>query len=194
MARERETLQLQGLKRGDLASFRWVYDQNHGKIYGFALKLIGSPEIAEEITSDVFVKLWEKRAQIDTSYTISSLLFKITRDFVWNQIKKEKRIAAQKLDYLLTRGESLDIDPDSNLIYQDFLKIAEEGIALLPEKRRAAFNLRYKLGLQNEEIAQQLNISESTVRVHLSKAVQFLRDHLQSHPDFMVLLYLCWFS
>ena len=194
MEREREILHLEGLKKGDLASFRWVYDQNHEKVFGFALKLVGVPEVAEEITSDVFVKLWEKRAQIDTSYTISSLLFKITRDFVWNHIKKEKRIAAQKLDYLLTRGESLDIDPDSNLIYQDFLKIAEEGIALLPEKRRAAFNLRYKLGLQNEEIAQQLNISESTVRVHLSKAVQFLRDHLQSHPDFMVLLYLCWCS
>lgn len=196
MAIEREKEYLERLRQGELAGFKWIYDEYHAKVYGYSLKLLDNYQVAEEITEDVFVRLWEKRAMLDTSLSISGLLMKITKDFVWNHLKKEARQTRQRSQYVLERPALSTNSLESDLIFRDYLDIAEAAIRQLPEKRQLVFNLRYKTGLDNREIARRLDISETTVRVHLLKATQFLRSYLASHPEiplFFVSVYLtCW--
>lgn len=189
MIEEREQLHLERLREGDQESFRWIFNQNHPGIYGFCLKLTGQQAVSEEITSDVFVRLWHKRKIVDPSLPISHFLFKITKDLVWNYLKKESKESQQQLQYALEWNASNPPTAESELILKDYLAIAETAINLLPEKRREVFLLHYQGNLDNEEIARQLDISESTVRVHLSKAIQFLRNYLKSHPDMLFLVF-----
>ena len=182
-------MHLERLREGDQESFRWIFNQNHPRIYGFCLKLTGQQSVSEEITSDVFVRLWHKRKIVDPSFPISHFLFKITRDLVWNYLKKETKESRQQLQYALEWNASNPPTADSELILKDYLAIAETAINQLPEKRREVFLLHYQSNLDNYEIARQLDISESTVRVHLSKAIQFLRNYLKSHPDMLFLVF-----
>ena len=185
-----EKVHLQRLQNGDITSFEWIYRTYHPRVYGFCLKLVAEPQLAEEITVDVFVKIWEKRAKINVDLPIKHLLFKITRDYIWNQLKKQSKRTDQEEQYLSSRTHFTPPKVESDMILQDYLDYAEHAINKLPEKRRLVFLLHYKTGLNNQEIAQKLNISETTVRVHLSKAIKFLRDSFQSNQEivFAVLL------
>ena len=188
MAIESESEHLRQLREGDLESFKWIYDRYHEKVFGYCLKLINDHPAAQEITEDVFVRLWKKRAIVDDTVTIDGLLLKITKDFAWNYLKKASRQARQRSQYAREQLRSpVASSIESELIFQDYLNIAEAAIKQLPEKRQLVFNLRYKNGLDNREIARRLNISETTVRVHLLKATQFLRSYLASHPEIPLL-------
>lgn len=180
--------QLEKLRAGDLQSFRWVYDQQQAKVYGFCLKLLGSPVVAEEITSDVFVRLWEKRSIIDPAQPVGPLLFKITRDFSWNYLKKASRQAKHLDRYTSERTASTLARAEDDLVLTDYFKIAESAIDRLPDRQRQVFNLRYRSGLDNAQIAARLGIAETTVRVQLSKASRFLRGFLKSHPELLFVL------
>jgi len=190
MSGTRETEHLKKLQEGNVASFKWIYNRYHEKVYGYCLKLLHSELVAEEITEDVFVKVWQKKAIIDPALPISHFLFKLTKDFAWNHLKKEARKTRQRVQYDQNRQAEHAPTVESKLILQDYLEIAEAAIQQLPQKRQLVFNLRYKNGLESREIARQLNISESTVRVHLSKATQFLKTYLKSHPEMPFLCFL----
>ena len=188
MKADEQAAHLARLREGDLRSFRWIYDRDHGKVYGFCLKLLGSPAAAEEVTSDVFVRLWQKRTIVDPSVAIAPLLFKITRDLAWNHLKREARVHRQREDYRALQETSALAPVEEDLIFADYLRIAETAIAQLPQRQREIFTLRYKSGKSNQQIASELDLSESTVRVQLARAKQFLRQFLKSHPELPLLL------
>ncbi len=184
-----EKQHLTRLRSGEMASFRWVYDVYHEKVFNFCYRLSNDKQVAEEITEDVFVRVWLKRQIIDPNLPLQHLLLKITKDFVWNHLKKQSRVNRHKEQYASEHGEAAIPSVEGNLIFKDYIDITEAAIEQLPEKRRMVFNLRYKTGWDNNEIAAHLNISEATVRVHLSKATQFLRKYLNGHPE--ITFFLC---
>ena len=185
-----EQKDLQRLREGDQISFGRIYEAHHQRVYGFCFKLVSSKQVAEEITEDVFFRLWCKRAIIDPSLPISHLLFKIARDHIWNYLKKASREAQQKKQYLSSHQLAYAPDPAEDLILQNYLQVADTAIQQLPEKRQLIYKLHYKGGLGNAEIGKRLNISESTVRVHLMKAKKFLRHYLKTHLEIPLWLLL----
>ena len=56
---------LDQLRSGDLNSFRWLYNRYHQDIYQYCFTVLGQASAAEEVTSDVFLRLWQKKAIID---------------------------------------------------------------------------------------------------------------------------------
>ncbi len=150
---------------------------------------------AEEVTSDVFVRLWQKRRIIDPTKPIRPLLFKITRDYAWNYLKRESRSHQQHEAYRAQQETSALARAESDLIYEDYLRITESAIDRLPDRQQEIFRMRYKAGLTNQQIATELDLSESTVRVQLARASHFLRDFLESHPELpLILLAFGWWS
>lgn len=187
-----EKTYLEKLRKGEVAGFKWIYDRYHEKVYGYCLKLTGKQQVAEEITQDVFVRLWEKRQLIDPAYALDGLLLKFTKDFAWNYFKRLNRQRRQTSEYHTIQPTAAPSQAESDLILEDYLEIAEEAISQLPEKRQKVFNLRYRKGLDNREIAACLDISETTVRVHLYKATHFLRNYFKSHPEIPILVLSCF--
>ncbi len=191
MSLRNEKKDLERLRKGDQASFERIYYSHHPKVYGFCLKLISDRQIAEEITEDAFVKLWEKRQNIDPALPIGPFLFKITKDYIWNHLKKISRETKRREQYSSNYQASDPRNPEQELIFNDYLDFAETAIENLPEKRKLIYNLHYRSGLESREIASRLDISESTVRVHLMKARQFLHKYLKTHleiPFWLLLL------
>ena len=83
-----EGYHLEKLKKGEEKSFKWIYDRYHEKVYHYCLRFVQVASVAEEITSDTFLKLWQKRAYIDSQQPIARLLFKITKDYTIDYLRK----------------------------------------------------------------------------------------------------------
>ena len=111
------------------------------------------------------------------------LLRKMAKDHLWNYLKRENRRKQQHQDYLQERVMHKSIAIDDQLTFSEYIRLVESILEEMPEKRRKVFQLHYKGGHSYREIAQQLNIAESTVRVQLHKATKYLRAQLKKHLD-----------
>ena len=168
---------LLGLKQGSLDSFKWVYDAYHEKVYYFSLSFTKSPPDAEEITSDVFTKIWEKRTIIDPSRSLLPLLYKITKDLTWNylkrtaRIKRQREVFCQNYKYASTHGENV-------IIFGEYQAMVNKALKELPPQQGKIFVLRYLDGRDLGQIAEDLSISKNTVKSHLAKSKRYVLDYL----------------
>ena len=166
------------LTQGNEASFRWLYDRYHGKIYRYCLRLIRLQPLAEEATADVFVAVWKRREYIDPTLPFEPLLYKIAKDTAYNYLKKiatDKRLQDNFIQEVM-RGQ-VDKSGEKILIEKEALLALTEIVEHLPHKRKEIFKLRFYEGLDNPSIAQQLNISVNTVREQLARARAYLRKY-----------------
>ena len=185
MSRENTYHHLMALKNGDATSFKWIYTQYYSQIYYYSLKFIQNEIMAEEATADVFITLWKKREIINPKLPIQAFLYKIAKDTSYNYLKKIASNARLKQQYLenyptikIKNGEVLFLE-------QEQLELVNEVIQTLPPKRLEVFKLRYYEGLDNKTIANQLDISINTVKVHLAKARLYLKKNMSLEQDIL---------
>ena len=147
------------------------------KVFTQANVYLRSATLAQEITQDVFLKVWAARAQLPGINNFSSYLFIITRNEIISALRKKGRTQ-------ITPDETLEENgwiPDQQLQYKESYKLLLEGIEALPPVRCQVFKMSRLDGLTYEEIAARLNISRNGVKDHIVKALIFLRTYLFTH-------------
>jgi RNA polymerase sigma-70 factor (ECF subfamily) len=135
------------------------------------------PQDAEEITSDVFVRIWQKKAIIDTSVCLQPLLMKITKDLTWNYLKKLARKKEQHIfieNYLNTVPEVVE----DEVVLSEFEAMIHQALKKLTPQQRKIFSLRYFTGKDLNQISEELQISKNTVKVHLAKSKRMILQYL----------------
>nr|WP_319509809.1 RNA polymerase sigma-70 factor [uncultured Draconibacterium sp.] len=144
----------------------------------FALSFVRNQEIAEELVSDVFVKIWHKRAELPTIQNIKSYLFISVKNSCLSHLRKMKNnkiiLIDEYTDFLFPMVEKKDDDS----IEKEQLKRIYKAIEELPPKCREAFTLAKINGFKHREIAEIMNISEKTVNNHLVTALKKIIDSL----------------
>lgn len=180
---------LRRLQSGDSRGFRWLFDHYHHKVFSYALRLVKNRQVAEELTSDVFLKLWEKRSRIQTEGSLQQLLLTIARGLAIDHLRKVAKTAKSRELYWLDYNALLPEIVEEEKFEEDLAAI-NEAIKGLPPKRRKVFELRYKEELSYQQIAQLLNVSPNTVKVHLNKATKYLRQQLEIHYDWALVLFI----
>tara|TARA_R110002020_G_scaffold100419_1_gene237394 strand:+ start:439 stop:1014 length:576 start_codon:yes stop_codon:yes gene_type:complete len=165
------------LKEGDKAAFERIYEIFHKRIYLFCRKY-GLAELdAEEITQEVFVKLWVNRNTLDSEKSLNSYIYMISKNIIIDEFKKKIKIRAAK-EYqmsLIVPCNNVEEDMD----YMDLKNLMDETLLDLPERRREVFELSRIKGLSHKEISDELGISTKTVENHLNLAIHNFRDALQ---------------
>lgn len=175
-----DQLLLQQIKEGDKRAFEIIYLKYSAKLYNFVVSLLHDRTIAEDITQTCFLKIWEKRTNIDLEKSFSSYLFTIARNDVY---KETERLVQASKYFEKVQSKSDELDEDTiNKINALFLEShIDKLIEKLPPARREIFILNRKHHLTNKEIAQKLNISEKTVEVQMYRAMRFLKEHLKQY-------------
>ena len=169
-----ERLNILRLRKGDVNGFRWCYEEYFSTVYHFCLTLTGSEVETEELVSDVFVRIWQKREILNPAYPLKSLLFKISKDLAWNQLRKRASIQEKEANYLKTYSHPVSASGEDEFLFNEYENILQRAIANLSPQQERIFRLRYLQGHNLAQIAEQLNISKNTVKVHLAKSKNYV--------------------
>lgn len=156
---------------GELVKHRWQRVLQH------ALTFVKSYQVAEELTQDVFIQLWEKREKLAEVTSFDNYLFIVSRNLIITHIRKKlvetSTLKEQKL-------EEMFFKPDEQFEFNELVSIIQEGADLLSEPRRSVFLLSRIEGKDSDFISSELGIAKRTVRWHLAEALNFLRTHIHN--------------
>ena len=174
---DEEKLLVSLMKAGNSYAFEKLYFRYCKKLYNFIFSICKNKEDAEGLVQLVFMKVWEKRTQLDPEQSFSGYIFRIAKNDLLNRIKKKINERVY-VDYLLSRPEDLSNSVEKNINFLELNLEIERLLTHVPEKRRKIFQLSRMEGLTYREIADQLNISVNTVNTQISKTLEELRDRL----------------
>lgn len=168
---------LDRLMNADEEAFRQIFELYVKKVYHFIFGYIQEKTEAEDITQNVFIKIWEKRATIDTGKSFKGFIFTIAYRTVIDYFRQNTT--------KFNRGIIRDFSDESipSLVSAEELlnrhqldSLYEKALHSLPPKRKRIFLLSRHSGLSNKQIAEQLNISVKTVESQMTAALSSLKE------------------
>ncbi len=168
---------LSQLREGKQDAYAEIYDRFQGLLYIYACKIIKDFDEAEDIVQEVFISLWDKRSTLTIQTSLSAYLYTAVRYKFMNLLahQKVRTDYSASLQQFINKGE---FQTDNYIREKEFSAEIEKEINLLPEKMREIFILSRKQHQSNKEIAEQLNVSQKTVRNQLGNALKILRIKL----------------
>lgn len=180
---------LNRLKKGDKKAFDQVYHACKDRIYGNLLKLVKSEDIAREMLQKVFVRLWDKRGQIDPSRPIHAWLHRVAANMVIDYFRKVAR--DQKLEtHLTATAEKGYSHVAEDLYYKQLQAVFDEAIEKLSPRRKQVFKLIKLEKRSYQQVSKMLGISESTINDHIVKANQSIQEQVKRMDIAGILLLL----
>lgn len=165
------------LKQGSVSAFNAVYSLYARKLLVYVSAATKNKEDAEEIVHDIFMALWNNREKLDSSKSLSSLLFSLAYRRRIDFFRQMMRLPIYE-DYRHWQDE-LATEDHSDIEYRDFCRIFTKALETLREKPRRVITLSRLHGLSNKEISVRLGISEKTVRNINSEALKTLNETLK---------------
>ena len=164
-------LQLRIARQEDQWAYKELFTSLYSYLIHFAKTLVKSKEPAEEIVSDVFIKIWEKRGELENIENLRVYLYISTRNKAFNYLEKQKRFVTNPLEDIPAEFTSVYLNPEQLMITADMLAIIQKTIDQLPPQCRIIFKLAKEDGLKYREVAAILNISPKTVENQLAIAL-----------------------
>jgi len=166
------------IAHGDQRKFSQLMELTSEELLWFAIGFLKNKEIAEEIVSDVFVNIWNKRADLEKIINLKSYLFICVRNGCLSHLRKVKNEKIMSIESVNEYSFLPVEDPEDSLIEKEIIEQIYAAIETLPCKCKLAFTLAKINGLKYREIAEVLEISEKTVNNHLVLAVKKITELL----------------
>jgi RNA polymerase sigma-70 factor (ECF subfamily) len=157
--------------------FGKIYDRFVEKIYRFIFLKVNSQDISEDLTSETFLRCWEKYRDSNID-NVQAFLYKIARNLVVDHYREKGRVQFVSTDFLPMPGDKIDIKEK----IEDSSDIADIRTALktINEDYQDIIIWHYIDDLSVPEIAAMTNKSEGAVRVMLSRALSDLRNNIET--------------
>jgi RNA polymerase sigma-70 factor (ECF subfamily) len=177
---------MQLVSAGETAAFEQLVERHQRLVVGTVARMLGNNSEAEDITQQVFVRVWKSARRYVPRAKFTTWLLKITRNLVFNELRRRSRHAQWPVQ--VESGEEerpipdeLAVAPDASLLDQELQRAIETAIAQLPETQRMALVLRRYDELSYEQIADVLDQSVPAIKSLLFRARTELRDHLKRY-------------
>lgn len=171
---------------GDHAAFRTLVERHQDAVVGTVAKMLGNPAEAEDISQQVFLRIWRHAKHYRPEAKFTTYLFTITRNLVFNETRRRRNRREVSTDereessHLQVEADP-DRQPDSALLQAELQQAVDAAIAALPAAQRMAVVLRRYEQMPYEEIAVVLDLSVSAVKSLLFRARTTLRDSLSHY-------------
>ena len=171
---------------GDMAAFEQLVERHQRLVVGTVGRMLGTNSDAEDIAQQVFVRVWKNVRRYEPRAKFTTWLLKITRNLVFNELRRRSRHPAVPLQSETDEEErplkdENAVSPDATLLQQELQQAVDAAIAQLPETQRMAVILRRYEELSYEEIAEALDQSVSAVKSLLFRARTELRESLKRY-------------
>src|ERR1700691_2427606 len=165
-------LQTRIARNEDHGAYKELFTSLYSHLLHFAFTIVKTKQPAEELVSDVFIKIWQKRKDLDKIENLRVYLYIATKNAALNHIEKQKRITTDNIDKFADQFKSIYFDAEQLLITADMVALINKAIASLPTRCKLIFKLIKEDNLKYKEVAQILSISEKTVESQLAIAIR----------------------
>jgi RNA polymerase sigma-70 factor (family 1) len=165
------------LSKGDNTAFNEIYLRYDSLLYIYAYRKLKDKEEAKDVVQDIFITLWENRAELVLKTALAGYLYKSVLNKIFNIFKHQHIIQ----EYINSGNHFIEVDSaetDYLIREKDIAALIEKEIATMPPRMREIYELKRTAFLSTKEIAEQLNISEYTVSTQLKRALKYLRKRL----------------
>lgn len=161
-------------RSGDMDAFESLVRRHRTRVYRIALRIVGDPHDAQDVTQDVFIQAWAGLAGFLGGSAFTTWLYRITVNRALNHRQRRR-----ESDPLPEQGPPASSSPADEVIARERAIATTRAIAALPADQRAVFVLHQMEGLSYSEVAAILRLSEATVRGRLARARRTLADELR---------------
>jgi RNA polymerase sigma-70 factor (ECF subfamily) len=159
-----------------VTAFERIYGKFHRRIYGVCLKMTGDRSMAEELTQDTFVRVWQKLHLYETHRSLGAWLYRIAVNVVLSDRRSQRRLA-RVIDSRVELPEK--DEPQASVAPEAGLDL-ETAMDRLPPRARAVFVLHDIEGHRHEEIARLTGVAVGTSKAQLHRARRILREALRT--------------
>lgn len=169
-------LQIQVAIKRDEISYKELFMFFYKPLFQFANCMINAPEIAEEIVSDVMMKIWEMKEDLANIKSLKLYLYKATKNRSLNYLtrgNKYSKISLNTDDFAIEMNSDFP-DPENILINKELQEGITSAIQSLPPKCQVVYKLIRVDGMCYKEVAEVMGISVKTVDRHLNNALHKL--------------------
>src|SRR6266700_3743724 len=177
---------MQLVSGGDTSAFEELVDRHQSLVAGTVARMLGSNSDVEDIAQQVFIRVWKSARRYVPRAKFTTWLLKITRNLVFNELRRTKRHAHVPLQSEPGAEDpplkdETNLAPDASLLESELQRTIEEAILQLPETQRMALVLRRYEQLSYEQIAEVLDLSVPAVKSVLFRARTELRARLSKY-------------
>jgi RNA polymerase sigma-70 factor (family 1) len=167
-----EYLQMRIARFEDQKAYEELYVSLYEYLYNFAWSFVKSKQLSEEIVSDVFIKVWQKRSTLESIENFKVYLYVVAKNISLNYVGKNKALTCSDIRDLSAELISTYSDPEQLLITSDMMQLINNAIAQLPTRCRLIFRLVKEDKMKCREVAEILQISIKTVENQVAIAVR----------------------
>jgi RNA polymerase sigma-70 factor (ECF subfamily) len=158
-------------QRGDRQAFAGLVRAHQRPVYGLALRMLNRADLAEELAQDVFLKLFHALRDVTSAAHLRFWLRRVTANLAIDRLRQNAVLTANTP---AEEWESAAPDNDDDPLLQKELR---RLVAELAPQARAVVLLRYQADLDPLDIAEVLEMPVNTVKSHLKRSLDFLREH-----------------
>jgi RNA polymerase sigma-70 factor (family 1) len=163
----------------DMQAYKQLFLFFQPSLLQFAISILHTKESAEEIVSDVFIRIWQKRNQIDKIENLAYYLFTAVKNRAINKLHEQKKNASIHFDEVAIEFKSLYHDPEQKLISAEMISEIQFIISQLPPRCQLIFKLVKEDGLKYKEVAELLHLSVKTVENQMTLALKKISTALK---------------
>jgi RNA polymerase sigma-70 factor (ECF subfamily) len=171
---------------GDQVAWEQIVRQNWRKVFNVAYKFVGKHDEAEDLTQDIFLKIFKALKTFDRRANFQTWIISISRNLCidhYRSVRKERQMIAREVDTGDLQPVSVERGPYQAVEHGDLRVLLRQALQTLPVTLRTAVILRDLHELSYQEIADQLGLPEGTVksrinrgRIELARQLKRLQD------------------
>ena len=161
---------------GDRQAFTWLFDRYHASVARFAFRFVGDRERAEELTQDIFVKLYRNAKSYTPSARFKTFLFRVATNHCLNEVRRGEYRVEHTSTEMEAEESGLEVAggegdrPDQALAGRELERAVGEALKAMSERERAAFTMCRFEGMAYRDIAEALEASEAAVKSLIHRA------------------------
>jgi len=160
----------------DEPAYKEIFFSYYTPLLKFAQSLLDNRQSAEEVVSDVMMKIWEKRKSLPSITNLRVYLYVSTKNTALNYLSKQKKVDILSLEHLNLDFPCTSPNPEELMITAEMMRRINNAVNSLPPRCKLVFKLVKEDGLQYKEVAEILNISVKTIDNQLAIALRKISE------------------
>lgn len=165
------------MANGEDAAFRELFHEYNARLLPFINKICKSEVVAEEMVQEVFLRVWVNREELAHMERPASWIFRVASNLSVSYLRslkgKEKQLLS--IDHIT---EPVAANLLEELTTRELQVLIERAVLQLPPRRQQIYRLSRQEGLSHKEIAEQLSLSQNTVKDQLVISLKYIREYI----------------